>query len=37
MEAEKVEVAREMLAKSVPVKTIAEYTRLGEGNIQALI
>jgi predicted transposase/invertase (TIGR01784 family) len=37
MEAEKVEVARKMLAKSVPVETIAEYTGLDKGHIQALI
>jgi predicted transposase YdaD len=31
-----IEVARKMLAKSVPVETIAEYTGLDEGYIQDL-
>jgi hypothetical protein len=37
MEAEKVEVARKLLAKGVPVETIEECTGLDEGHIQALI
>jgi hypothetical protein len=32
-----VEVARKMLAKSVPIETIAEYTGLSKDHIQALI
>jgi predicted transposase/invertase (TIGR01784 family) len=36
-EAEKVEVARKLLAKGVPVETIEACTGLDEGHIQALI
>ncbi len=34
---EKLEIARRMLSRNVPVKEIMEYTSLTEGQIRALI